>query len=269
MRRGAKARTPWITPQTLTPRIHCQSATEHSHAAPSVETPALLQTRWTLPAAAAKASTSSALETSTFIAVALTPFASAAAMTSCRPSTSARARSMPSSAKASAMARPRPLAAPVTAAVLPRRVFIVVSFASMPGEPVARLGPERVAKLLAEEAEVADPLHAEVRGRQVAHLGRRLRVELEQLLHRAERAERVVAEGVGAERRGEAGVGVLGAQRADEVGRVAAPARPFDRHAFRQVLAEADARAREIAEQPRDAGKGEVRHRPHPHPGER
>src|SRR6185295_11421956 len=266
-KRGTKARTPWITPQRLTPSAHCQSAAVFSHRGPTGETPALLQTTCTSFREAANASTSDASETSTRRQKA--PFASRAVSSRPFSSTSARARCMPSFANASAMARPRPLAAPVTAAVLPRRVFIVVSFESVPGEPLARLAPERVAELLAEKTEMADPAHAEVRGRHVPHLGRRSRVELEQLLHRAEGTERVVAEGVGAQRRGEAGVGVLDAQRADEISRVAAPARPFDRHPFRQVLAEAEARAREIAEQPRDAREGDVRHRPHPRPGER
>src|SRR6185436_8604387 len=214
--RGTKARTPWITPQRLTPSAHCQSAVVFSHSGPTGETPALLQTTCTSFREAANASTSAALETSTRLHE--PQFASRAVSSRPFSSTSARARCMPSFANASAMARPRPLAAPVTAAVLPRRLFIVVSFDSVAGEPVARLGPERVAELLAEKAEVADPAHAEVRGRHVAHFGGGSGVELEQLLHRADRAERVVAEGVGAQRRGEPGVGVLDAQRADEVG---------------------------------------------------
>src|SRR5580765_8283863 len=211
-RRGTKARTPWITPHRLTPSAHCQSPVVFSQSGPSGETPALLQTTWTSFKDAANASTSAALETSTRMqephfarrAVSSRPFSS----------TSASARFMPSLANASAIARPRPLAAPVIAAVLSRSVFIVRP-PSMPLEPFARLGPERVAELLAEKAEMTDAAHAEIGGRHVAQLGGRIRVELEQLLDRGKRPEGIVAEGVGAKRRGEARVGVLDAQRAD------------------------------------------------------
>src|SRR5262245_20016304 len=124
-RRGTKARTPWITPQRLTPSAHCQSPRVLFHSGPSGETPALLQTTWTSFRDAAQASTSPALETSTRIVRA--PFAIRTVSSRPFSSTSASARCMPSFAKASAMARPRPLAAPVIAAVLPRKVFIALS----------------------------------------------------------------------------------------------------------------------------------------------
>ena len=40
--RGTKARMPWITPHRFTTRSQRQSSTLYSHAAPCVETPALL-----------------------------------------------------------------------------------------------------------------------------------------------------------------------------------------------------------------------------------
>src|SRR5262245_7092310 len=122
-RRGTKARTPWITPHRLTPSAHCQSPEVFCQRGPSGETPALLQTTWTSFREAAQASTSPAFETSTRMVLAF--FARRAVSSRPFSSTSASARLMPSFAKASAMARPRPLAAPVMAAVLPCRVFIL------------------------------------------------------------------------------------------------------------------------------------------------
>src|SRR6185436_15856284 len=204
---------------------------------------------------------SAALETSTRMQA--PPFARRAVSCSPFSSTSASASFMPSFANASAIARPRPLAAPVIAAVLPCRVFIVRS-PSMPFEPLVCLRPERVAELLAEKAEMTDAAHAEVRRLQVAQFGARLRIELQQLAHRAERAEGIVAEGVGANGRGEARVALGDAEVADEIRRVAAPARPLDRHAFRQVLAKAEPGPREIAEKVGEPRQCQVRHRPHP-----
>src|SRR5438105_1229445 len=49
--RGRKASIPWITPMTLTEKIHSQSAGFTSPIRPPAPTPALLQTTWTLPKA--------------------------------------------------------------------------------------------------------------------------------------------------------------------------------------------------------------------------
>src|SRR5258708_28994680 len=172
IKRGAKARTPWITPHRLTPRIQRQSSTEFSHAVPLSATPALLQTRCTSFTLAANASTCSPFETSTRIALALVPFFSINSLVAARPlsSTSASARCMPSSAKASAMARPRPLAAPVTTAVLPFSGVILRALLVL-GQPLASLAPQRVAESLAEETEVTDAPRADLGWGDAAQLG--------------------------------------------------------------------------------------------------
>src|SRR6185503_5220822 len=138
IRCGVNARTPWITPHRLTPRIHCQSAGVFSHTAPSGDTPALLHTTCTPPSRVSvwsrKISSCWAFETSTLSVMARTPFASTSSCTEERltSSTSASARSMPSAAKASAIERPRPLAAPVTAATLPCRSLMALSSERVP-----------------------------------------------------------------------------------------------------------------------------------------
>src|SRR5690349_17977091 len=94
-------------------------------------------------------------------------------------------------------------------------------------------------------------------------------IERGERLHCRQGRERVVGDRIGAHARMHLRIGVLDPERTDEIARVAAPVRPFDRHAGRQVLAEPEARAREIAEELRHRGQGNVRRGPHPQAAER
>ncbi len=127
---GRKVRTPWITPQRLTPSTHSQSASETDSKAPPEPTPALLHTTWTAPKASRAerriSSTCSAFETSaTTVTTSTEDGRPAAAAARAPPSTSASTSFMPSVAKRFARARPMPLAPPVTTATLPDRSSIV------------------------------------------------------------------------------------------------------------------------------------------------
>src|SRR5262245_10560538 len=128
--RGTKTRTPWTTPQRLTPTTHSHSARVLSQMAASVPTPALLQSKWTAPKASsvfwASASRSLAWETSVRTASTVAPeaFRLASAFANGSPSTSARTAFMPSCTQRSARARPMPLAAPVMTATLSLKSFM-------------------------------------------------------------------------------------------------------------------------------------------------
>src|SRR4029079_17845742 len=77
MRWGRNARTPWTTPQELTPITHSHDPTPPNQGSPPPATPALLQSTLTCPncsiASAASASTCSRLLTSVSTATASTP----------------------------------------------------------------------------------------------------------------------------------------------------------------------------------------------------
>src|SRR6267378_1705906 len=124
--RGTKASTPWMTPQRLTPRTHCQSRCVAVSSAPHAATPALLQRTCTAPnaskARAASACTWGSSVTSVRTPSALTPSACASPATAAIPrsSRSATTTLAPSRANRRINARPMPLAPPVTTAVLPR-----------------------------------------------------------------------------------------------------------------------------------------------------
>src|SRR6056297_1347990 len=121
---GRKVRTPYTTPQKLTPITHSHDSSGPTHGSPAPTTPALLHTTWTPPnrsiVAAARASTCSGLLTSVSTPIASTPCvptsATAASSASC--CTSASTTEQPPAAKALASANPIPLPAPVTTATL-------------------------------------------------------------------------------------------------------------------------------------------------------
>src|SRR5579883_780239 len=123
-----------MTPQRLTPRIHCQSARLLPQTVVPPPTPALLKSKCTAPqvsyAFCASASTSSAFETSVCTASTSAPLAriSSPACLRAPASTSASTTFMPSCALFSASARPMPLAAPVTTATFPWKSSIFLPF---------------------------------------------------------------------------------------------------------------------------------------------
>ncbi|MCY1314523.1 hypothetical protein D9M70_651820 [compost metagenome] len=55
---GVKMRMPWMTLRRLTPSTHSQSCSLFSQISPPAPTPALLNSRWTVPNAARAASAS-------------------------------------------------------------------------------------------------------------------------------------------------------------------------------------------------------------------
>src|SRR5882724_11289043 len=112
-------------------------------------------------------------------------------------------------------------------------------------------------------------IHAELARRDGARFPTRIGIEATERIDCRQGSERVVADGVGTKGRAHACIRLIHAERADEVARVAAPARPFVRYAGRQILAEAQARAWEVAEQPGYGVQAEVRRRPHPQLSER
>src|SRR5258706_1365305 len=97
----------------------------------------------------------------------------------------------------------------------------------------------------------------------------RIGIEATERIDCRQGSERVVADGVGAKRRAHARIVVSHAERADEIRGIAAPARPFVCHAWRQVLTEAEARAREVAEKLGDCVEADMGGGPHPQPAER
>jgi hypothetical protein len=122
---GVKTRTPWATPIRLTPMTHSQSFSVCSQINPPAPTPALLKTKWGVPkrcsVAAARASTSTALDTSSLKGSTGAPRASisrcaAASASAC---TSAITILMPSRAAMRLHSRPKPEAAPVMTAMPP------------------------------------------------------------------------------------------------------------------------------------------------------
>ena len=127
---GRNTRTPWITPQTLTPSTHSQSATVFSHTTPPGPTPALLHSRCTAPKVAsvfsASRSMSCARDTSVRMPITGTPALRNSVSTLRRASSSMSASTsfMPSAAKRRAMASPSPLAPPVMTATLSLKSFI-------------------------------------------------------------------------------------------------------------------------------------------------
>src|SRR5256885_10633004 len=116
---------------------------------------------------------------------------------------------------------------------------------------------------------MADRIDAELTRRDPARLPSSIGIEAPQRLDGGQRRERIVADRIGAERRAHLGIRVVHTERADEVARMAAPGGPFLRHARRQIFAEAEARAGEVAEEVRYAVEAEVRRRPHPQLAER
>src|SRR3990170_322345 len=124
--RGRKWRMPLITPRTLTPMIqsHSRSSTD-SRVRPPSSTPALLNTRCTLPSSdsnsAAAARTASRSETSSRLACARTPNAatSLCALSRAVASMSASTTLAPALASERAIPSPMPEAAPVTIAPFP------------------------------------------------------------------------------------------------------------------------------------------------------
>src|SRR5579885_575421 len=147
---GKNVRMPWITPTSLTPRIHTQPERVTSQASPPTDTPALLQTTCTAPKASsvrcASASTSDAFDTSVGTARTRAPelasARSAAASAPC--STSASTTFIPAAANRSASARPIPLAAPVTTATRSRNSCMPGRYATAAGEsrgPTRSCGP--------------------------------------------------------------------------------------------------------------------------------
>ena len=129
---GVNKRTPCTTPQTLTPKTHCQSATEFSQIKPPEPTPALLNTKCGTPKCAttslAKASICSALETSTRLANTWTPKAliSASALSSASCCTSTKTTFILSLAAMRAHSKPKPEPPPVRTAVLFSKLRIMI-----------------------------------------------------------------------------------------------------------------------------------------------
>src|SRR5207248_1293889 len=123
--RGTNVSIPWITPQRLTPRTHCQSRCVARSSPPHAATPALLQRTWTAPktchARSASAWTWPRSLTSVRTVSASTPCprASPATLAIAPSSTSATTSRAPSRASASVSARPIPLPPPVTTATFP------------------------------------------------------------------------------------------------------------------------------------------------------
>src|SRR5436309_2946015 len=130
-RRGTKARTPWMTPQRLTPITQAQSRSVSVHMGPPAATPALLHTTWAVPNSskvrAARASTDSPFETSVRTGSTVAPVSARRLDASLRgaSSMSAITTRMPSAQKRSASPNPIPLAAPVTTATLPLSSCII------------------------------------------------------------------------------------------------------------------------------------------------
>ncbi|KAF1040252.1 MAG: hypothetical protein GAK34_03073 [Delftia tsuruhatensis] len=128
---GVNSRTPWITPQRLTPSTHCQSSSVFSQTSPPAPTPALLNTKCGAPncwrTSSARACIWAASDTSTRRASTRTPCPSnsAAALSSASCCTSTSTRFMPSFAPMRAHSRPKPEPAPVSTAVLPLKFLII------------------------------------------------------------------------------------------------------------------------------------------------
>ncbi len=126
--RGTKARMPFTTPVTFTPKTQRQSFGVVSQIFElGAPTPALLQSTWHAPkrsyTASARASTEASSLTSVRTAVTAAPpvESSPAAAASAGSSMSAMTTVMPWATKALARASPIPLAPPVTTATLPLR----------------------------------------------------------------------------------------------------------------------------------------------------